>query len=91
MPARADATIESVTAFKDDLVTEERDRGPDQDPHPEFRDRRYSLHRVSGAGLHGGPGRERRVRYQAAAVQLHVAGDAQFGVRLQHGDARAGS
>lgn len=27
MPARAEATIESVTAFKDDLVTEERDRG----------------------------------------------------------------
>jgi oligopeptidase B len=27
MPARPDATIESVTAFKDDLVTEERDRG----------------------------------------------------------------
>jgi oligopeptidase B len=27
MPARPEATIESVTAFKDDLVTEERDRG----------------------------------------------------------------
>ncbi len=27
MPARADATIESVTTFKDELVTEERDRG----------------------------------------------------------------
>jgi oligopeptidase B len=27
MPARAEATIESVTAFQDDLVTEERDRG----------------------------------------------------------------
>jgi len=27
MPARPEATIESVTAFQDDLVTEERDRG----------------------------------------------------------------
>ena len=27
MPARPEATIESVTAFKNDLVTEERDRG----------------------------------------------------------------
>ncbi len=27
MPARAEATIESVSAFQDDLVTEERDRG----------------------------------------------------------------
>ena len=27
MPARPDSTIESVTAFQDDLVTEERDRG----------------------------------------------------------------
>jgi len=27
IPARPEATIESVTAFKDDLVTEERDRG----------------------------------------------------------------
>ncbi len=71
------------------------DRGarsrPDQDPHSEFRDRRYALHRVPRAGLYREPRRQRRVRYQAAALQLHFAGDAQLGVRLQHGHARHGS
>ena len=91
MPARPTLTVESVTAFEDYLVVEERERGLSRiriqnftggDTHYiEFPEPVYT------AGLRSNAEYDTKI----LRFNLYLAGNAKLRFRLQHGDARTGT
>ncbi len=62
----------------------------DEDPDSRISQRRHAFHRRSREPVYTASlGANAEYDTQDGAFRIHVAGDAQFGVRLQHGNARA--